>query len=95
LPTSVGSHTKKRKRKKVDSETKEKRRADTARQRAAKESNLSDNTLRKYQYVMQHSSPERIKAMKNRSINEAYNLEKRDEQRAELLKSKPVLKVAT
>jgi len=64
-----------------------------SRTRAAKQSNLSPETLRKYQYVMAHASPERIESMKNRwiSINEAYNLQKRDEQRAALLKAKPVI----
>jgi len=72
---------------------KDERKGNESRQRAAKTSHLSDETLRKYQYVLEHGSPELIEEMTNGwiSIDKAYNACKRHEAQR-LLSSKTVIK---
>ena len=74
--------------KKVDPEVHKKRRENKSRQRAAKQSNLSDNTLRKYQHVLYKSKNPELKDSMTKglvSINEAYNTQKKMEERQKLI----------
>jgi hypothetical protein len=51
-------------RKKLDTETKKKQKEKTSRKRAAKQVHLSDETLRKYQYVLKNGKPELVEKIK-------------------------------
>lgn len=102
LPKHLGNSTprkdtrqnRKQVRKKLDTETKKKKKEKTSRQRAAKDSHLSDESLRKYQYVLKNEySTELVDQMKKGwiTINKAYKKLKRLEKKEELKSIKPTI----
>jgi 16S rRNA G966 N2-methylase RsmD len=80
-------------RKKPNKETTQKRKEKKTRQRAAKTSHLSEETLRKYQHVLYKSKNPELKESMTKgfvSINEAYNIEKKMQEKQKLLDAEPL-----
>jgi DNA modification methylase/ParB-like chromosome segregation protein Spo0J len=74
---------------KKDEKSYKQKEGNKSRERAAKQAKLSDETLRKYQYVLSKGKPDLVEKMTSGKIkiDKAYKIQKRDESRQKLLET--------